>query len=251
MMTRNQTTISQGTFATTAEEEREVLNRLTNALDKGKTMGVSPDGVIDLQSRPTVSNGITVDKGKFYVDDVKGGPLSLTADSFSMLDPEQWYAKDPVMFASECEAMRKYFPGARYGFLDDGRMIWDVTVKVAEPFTPWRFTILYEKDHPNPNSRMAGSVLVIPTAPDFTELQQRVRKAGYSAVPHMLSGLEVDGVPMHYLCTRKNIKKGTSGAKAVSWATEWALYFELSMRDKRVWNKWCDDAHHRHLQVAV
>ena len=97
---------------------------------------------------------------------------------------------------------------------------------------------------------------VVPLKPSLEELKQIARQHGRPGVPHVVRVVENDHPFLKfYLCTRwpEDIANGkgvvASAAQAAAWAADWAAHFEIGIRDKKVWNKWCDDEHHRHLQV--
>jgi len=176
---------------------------------------------------------------------------------------KQWYAKKPELFATEVKLMRQHFPSAEYGILDDGTMFWRVVMDInprdstARPFEPWQLLLVYDKDHPH-NKTYGGSIHIVPLSPSYDDLHRRAIKAGYPGVPHVLQDLQVGGQKFKYLCTRihKDVEDGKhfacSAAKAVTWAADWALHYELCVRgDKNLWNRWVDDDHFRHWKVAV
>lgn len=187
----------------------------------------------------------------------------LTSASFSAVSADQWYAKNPQLFATEIKLMQEHFPSATYGFLRDGTMIWRVKMDInpkgsrARPFDPWEMLIVYDKDHPH-NLTYGGSIHLVPLSPSYDKLRRRAIKAGYRGVPHMIAGLKVDGKEYNYLCTRipKDVEDGRehacSAAKAMTWAADWALHYELCMRgDKALWNQWVDDYHFSDWKVAI
>ncbi len=173
----------------------------------------------------------------------------------------QWYETNKRLYDAEVKLMKKRFPEAKEGRLSNGNMTWQIRMNISktDAFEPWTFLLIYKPDHPN-NHGYGGSIKVIPLKPSYEELQKRVlanKRRFFTSdppVPHIVidpaSGIK-------YLCTRAeaDIESGeTSASSAVqvaAWAAEWALYFELSMRDNKVWNKWVDDNHFRKWKIDI
>lgn len=164
--------------------------------------------------------------------------------------PEQWYHKNPSLFRAEVSCMQIRHPKARYGFMpQSGDMYWVLELKIGQGIDPWQFMLRYMWDHPH-NRDYGGSIRVILLKhPSVEDLMERASRAGRRGVPHILTGENRDGKRYYYLCTRtkQDVEDGletiTSAVQVAAWAGDWALHFELGMRDKRVWNQWCDDGH--------
>lgn len=168
----------------------------------------------------------------------------------------QWYEKNPQLYHLEKKLMNQRFPDAKEIKLSNGNLAWQIKMNISrtDAFEPWTFLLVYMPDHPN-NTGYGGSVKVIPLVPNLEQLQSRVKasKGKYFSstppVPHVV------GIDTKYLCTRasNDIEDGnttiTTAVQVAAWAAEWALYFELSMRDNRVWNKWVDDVHFRKWKI--
>lgn len=168
----------------------------------------------------------------------------------------QWYEKNPKLYQLEKKLMNQRFPNAKERKLSNGNLAWQIKMNISrtDAFDPWTFLLVYMPDHPN-NTGYGGSVKVIPLVPNLEQLQSRVKasKGKYFSsippVPHVV------GIDTKYLCTRasNDIEDGnttiTTAVQVAAWAAEWALYFELSMRDNRVWNKWVDDDHFRKWKI--
>ncbi len=172
-------------------------------------------------------------------------------------NPDQWYNKNPNLFRAEVANMRQHYPDAKLGFLKTtGNMYWIVTAKVAEGVKPWTFLLEYDKTHPN-NFGYGGSIHVqLLKSPSNEDLDKRARENGRPGIPHRVSGIRDNGEHYVFLCTRRpeDVNDGTtritSAVQVTGWAADWALHFETGMINKKVWNKWCDDAHFRHLMVS-
>ena len=235
----NGAVIPQGTFAGQPLSEAEEMSNLADALYNGQTMTVDRDGVVHLDDDASAAdNGAVIPQGTFA--------------AVMPSDPTQWYNKnDHRLFRTEVAAMKKFFPKAGFDFMKStGNMYWVLDMNVASFATPWRFMLVYDKNHPH-NNTFGGSIKVFPIRPNAADLKARATASGRPGVPHLLRS-ETLGT---YLCTRRteDVKDGTHEANtAVSvaaWAADWALHYELGLRDKKVWNKWCDDAHFRGLMV--
>lgn len=171
-------------------------------------------------------------------------------------NPDQWYNKNPILFKGEVASMLKRHPKAKMGFLKaTGNMYWIIETKIIDGMKPWTFLLEYEKDHPN-NNGYGGSIHVqLLKSPSIEELRERARKNGRKGIPHIVSAKRANGEDYNYLCTRfpEDVNDGTSritGAVQVAgWAADWALHFETGIRNKAVWNKWCDDRHFSHLMI--
>ena len=172
----------------------------------------------------------------------------------------QWYERNKALFDAEVALMKKRFPNAKYGFIESNKnMFWILKMEISatDAFEPWTFLLVYRQDHPNNNAE-AGSIRVVPLIPNPETLMNRVKEAKgrYNlpnlTVPHLLLEKEKNII---YLCTRevKDIASGerkiTSAVQTAAWAAEWALYFELSMIDNNVWNKWVDYDGYRRLII--
>lgn len=231
----------------------------------GKTFGAYPSGADDEIQR--MADALYNDTGEgYYVDEY--GRIHLDGDSFdtdnmTKMDgnifgahEDQWYNKNPNLMRAEIALMRKRYPKAVYGYYkSNGNMYWIVTLQIFQHTgitKPWQFQIVYDKDHPH-NRGYGGSLKVVPLKPSLDELRKIAMQHGRPGVPHVIS-LESHFLK-RYLCTRwpEDIANGkdvvASAAQAAAWAADWAAHFEIGIRDKRVWNKWCDDDHFRHMQV--
>ena len=172
----------------------------------------------------------------------------------------QWYEKNKALFNAEVKLMKQRFPDAKYGFFESNKnMYWVLKMNISKTdvFEPWTFLLVYRQDHPNNNAE-AGSIRVVPLNPNPETLMKRVKesKGKYNlpnlTVPHLLLEKSDNTI---YLCTReaKDIESGeraiTTAVQTAAWAAEWALYFELSMIDNKVWNKWVDYDKYRRLTI--
>ena len=177
----------------------------------------------------------------------------LTKGDFAV---QQWHVANPKLKEAEIRGMNSRYPQARWKILSSGYMVWLVTMKISQTgfCKPWTFLLRYEADHPN-NHGYGGSIHVTLVNPTYDELQRRAREAGRPGVPHLVRDRLSDGQEYVYLCTRAgdDIESGettiTSAVQVAGWAADWAAHFEVALRNKDVWNSWCDDDHFRHLQI--
>lgn len=236
----NGTTVSDGTFAGVPLSEADEMNDLADALYNGDTMVVDSNGVVHLEGGENgVTNGTTVSDGTFAT--------SLPSN------PDQWYNKNPMLFRTEVATMRQRYPKAGFNFFKQtGNMYWTIEMKISQTgfSSPWKFVLVYDKNHPH-NRGYGGSIKVFPIKPNDKDLRRIAREHGRAAVPHLLHDPSLGT----YLCTRKteDVEDGrvtaSSAAQVAAWAADWAVHFEVGIRDSRVWNKWCDDEHFRSLMV--
>lgn len=172
-------------------------------------------------------------------------------------NPDQWYNKNPHLFKAEVALMHKYHPNAKLGFLrSTGNMYWIVEVQICEDVKPWTFLLEYMKNHPYVHD-YGGSIHVqLLKSPSLDELRLRAVACGRAGVPHIVGGMRDNGERYNYLCTRhpQDVNNGksnlTTAVEVVGWAADWALHFEMGMRKKDIWNKWCDDTHFNHLIIS-
>ena len=234
---QNMTVMPKGTFALT--ESEEIAQLMASLQDQDSSMGLTQDGTVTLSDEQGLlpQNVTEMPKGTFAA--------------------EQWYKKNPVLFHTEVSLMQKRFPTAQYRILQDGgAMVWVIKLNISKTgfCAPWTFMLRYEPDHPN-NHSYGGSIRVIPLSPTLDEIRKRARDAGRPGVPHLVHGKYVDGKEYTFLCTRRGEDvhdgetKATSAAQTATWAADWALHFELGLRDKTVWNNWCNDQHFKHLMI--
>lgn len=225
-----------GTFAGEPLTQAEEMNNLADALYSGDTMTVDSDGVVHLDGGTNmVDNGAVIPKGTFAAVSMPN-------------DPSQWYNKnDHRLFRTEVAAMRKFFPNAGFRFMQStGNMYWVIDMKVSETgfARTWRFMLVYDKDHPH-NNTYGGSIKVCPIKPNESDIREMAEEYGREGVPHLLHD---NGIGT-YLCTRRSqdVKDGTkeanSAVSVAGWAADWALHFEVGLRDDKIWNKFCDDEH--------
>ena len=233
----NGATIPKGTFAGETLTQAEEMSNLADALYNGDTMTVDGDGVVHLDGGTNiVENGAKIPKGTFAAMDMPN-------------DPSQWYNKnDHRLFRTEVAAMRRFFPNAGFGFMKStGNMYWVIDMKISETgfAQNWRFMLVYDKNHPHNNS-YGGSIKVCPIKPNESDIHKMAEKYGRKGVPHLL--YDKGGIGT-YLCTRRSQdvkdgrKEANSAVSVAGWAADWALHFEVGLRDAIIWNKFCDDEH--------
>ena len=230
-----------GVFAGEPLTQAEELAQIADALYNGDTMTVDADGVVHLDGGTnTVSNGTTVSDGTFAAVAIPS-------------NPDQWYNKNPRLFRTEVAAMRQRHPNASFNFFKEtGNMYWTIELKITQSglSKPWKFILVYDKNHPH-NNNFGGSIKVLPIKPNKEDLKLLAKNNGRPGVPHLLH----DDSLGTYLCTRRTedvedgVRTATTAVQVSAWAADWAIHFEVGMKDKRVWNKWCDDQHFRSLMI--
>ena len=235
------TGVSQGGFAGDSIASQEEINSLIGDVMNDADLEVDQFGTIRNASsnsglRGTEATGVS-----------QGGFAA------------QWYEQNKKLFDAEVRLMKQRFPDAKYGFFESNKnMYWILKMNISktDAFEPWTFLLVYMPDHPN-NTGYGGSIKVIPLSPKFDQLSSRVKESKgqyFTETPPVPHVVNKDGT--RYLCTRASadIEDGnaaiTTAVQVAAWAAEWALYFELSMRDNRVWNKWVDDDHFRKWKIT-
>lgn len=230
----NSVKVTKGIFGGTPVTQADEINRLSQSIKTGKTLMMTPGGVIkskdDVDVKPEDGN----------CSEVKPG-------TFAAGNSDQWYKRNPVIFRAEIQNMKKNYPDAEYGFMEStGDMYWIVKLNMTESgaIPPVHVMLMYDKNHPS-NTNYGGSVKCILLDPNVSELREMARKKGRRSVPHLL-GSENSFV---YLCTRlpQEISSGKSNMTAVqaaSFAADWYCAFFLGLQDKDIWNyKFCGNAH--------
>ena len=236
-----------GEFAGDLNDEEDELERRRQLLSEGEDILLTPNRTIAEDKNTIDSNGGNLhklQKGDFW--------------SPSSANSNQWYVKRPDLLKAEIELMYRFYPDARYTKLRNGDIVWSIKMKISRTgfCEPWTFFLRYEPNHPNNNS-FGGSVHVLLVNPDYNTLCARARAAGRPGIPHTLPSEELgeNGKKYIKLCTRRtqDVQTGetatSSAVQAAGWAADWALHFELGLRNKKVWNDWCNDAHFRHLMI--
>jgi len=151
----------------------------------------------------------------------------------------QWYEADPVLQKAEIKAMKDFKPDAQYGFLQDGKMYWEIEIHPEiVPGTVKDYTLLMVYDSDHPQVKMAGSVKVYPVKPSMEDLESKLRSV-YGAntiLPHIIKGDEG-----RYICsTAANATnagvRNTSAVTCLGFAMRWINVFELSLLDRKTWD---------------
>lgn len=174
---------------------------LKKKLLEGKKIPISPSGSVSTGTES--AQGISIPAGKLAIN--------------------QWYEKDPSLFAAEKAAMARAFPYFKLDKLDDGRLAWigELNIGVMGN-TSWNIMAVYNNNHPQ--QVMGSSVRVYLVDPDINDLIEGI---GWTPT-HLLR----DSNNQVYLCTAEagNIKTGkevTSAASVIAWAVKWLMAFEL------------------------
>lgn len=190
-----------------AEENwlQEERRKIREELIRGGEVQLNPDGSLGMEDQESEKR-IKVPKGKlanFY-----------------------WYEHSPELLKEEKKLMSKFFP--QFNIREDnGKLWWKGTIK-SNRGGDWTLAAVYQNDHPN-NSTYGGSIRIYSIKPDIDSLYRRLRW-----IPHLLD--DEDG--LKYLCTSESgdfkafkdskdrVKKVTSAASALSWASKWIFLFE-------------------------
>ncbi len=154
----------------------------------------------------------------------------------------QWYEREPI-FNAELLAMHAFKDDARYGFLNDGRMYWNLVVTPRDDcgnvMRKWQFMLVYEPDHPHGGR----SVKAYPVHPSIDEMQRIIDASPVTPKrlpPHLLRG--PNGL---YLCTCEpsvlmdgDNDEGviTTAATHARYAIRWINVFEAGLRSQEIWN---------------
>ncbi|MDR0839712.1 MAG: hypothetical protein LBN99_08765 [Oscillospiraceae bacterium] len=256
---------------TVVADEAEEIARMRSLLTSDSPALIDNDGTItlpDSSSRPGESDKI-VPKTTVAneADEIARMRSLLTSDSPALIDndgtitlpdsssrpgendkivpkttvaAEQWYNTNRRLLEAEIAAMEDFIPNPRQrkrGFLEDGKMYWQVAVgpKVAGRQRTWVLLMVYDSDHPQ--VRWGGSVKVYPVSPNINEMQQLVNNSRITpkTIPHLLSG--PGGL---YMCSAhtSDVHAGeqiTSAAQCLRFAMRWINVFELGLRDQKTW----------------
>ena len=241
---QNMTKLSNGTFAGEPMSDAEFQRRLGDAMVNDDGTWMEEDG------------GLRIDENSENLTKVREGTFAnplFGAVSVPSGHSDQWYKKNPDLLSKEVVFMRKKHPKAKYGFYPtSGDMFWRIELKVGQGLQPWTVLLRYDKDHPN-NNHYGGSIKVIPMKPSFEEIQRQAQKAGRRGVPHILTAKN-GSEEYRYLCTREpsDVYSGeqivSSAVMVAAWAAEWAAAFQLGLKRKDVWNKFCGETHFKSLQ---
>lgn len=161
----------------------------------------------------------------------------------------QWYVDQPELYRAEVKAMRREYPDARLGFLENsGDMYWLLERKIGD--TPWRFLLRCLAADASGWNR-ATTIHVIPLAPSVKELRARAKAAGRPGVPHLVAAREQNKTPYIYLSLFDGSRRGVDSAvSAAALALRWAANFEYGLENDDIWNKWCDNEHFRDWKIS-
>ncbi len=223
--------------------------------------GTSFAGIVDSEEATTIRNAIDNDE-PIYMDSTGviinpkklkkagAGTTSLNETGINSTVPgsefaAQWYETNPALFEAEREGMKKHYPGAKLGFLKDGRAYWLLTLNISidNKITPWTVMLVYDSDHPN-NKDYGGSCKAFPLKPTIDEIKKRARNKGKLNVPHIIPK-EMSPVDGPYLCTarRTDVEDGknaiSTAVTTASWTAKWAYFYEIGLCDSDVWTEFC------------
>lgn len=191
-----------------------------------------------------------------YSDQADVVSVQAETDAQGRKHEDQWYHRNPDLLQAEMTVMLRRFPDAHYGYLENkGNMYWIVThtVGMNPEFTkPWRFLILYDKNHPN-CVKHGSSIQVALLTPSYEELLEIAQRHGHPYIPHTAVSNEIVAghylslsLPNDYVSDRNDIKSALTMAHR---AITWAAHFECGIMDKDIWNKWCGINHIRQLPL--
>ena len=152
----------------------------------------------------------------------------------------QWYEENPALQQAEIQAMLAFHPTAKYGFLNDGRMYWQIRIRpdILGERKDWTFLAVYDSDHPQ--RRWGGSVKFYPVSPNYEEMKARVERSSVEPkhIPHMLH----DDENQLYLCSqhRDLVEAGrmvTSASTCLRNVIYWVNMFEWGLLDQAIWSE--------------
>ena len=155
----------------------------------------------------------------------------------------QWYEENPDLQRAEIAAMADTKPDAKWGYLPNGKMYWEIhlrPVNAAGQARNWTLLGVYDEDHPQ--QRWGGSVKFYPVSPNYDEMMELVRQSNVTPkrIPHLLR----DSDNQVYMCSqdRNRIQDGhrkgelvTTGATGLRFAMRWINVFELGLLDQQTW----------------
>lgn len=178
----------------------------------------------------------------FNLMKISAEPLAASLGTPKPVDPEQWYNKNPRLFQKEVANMQNHYPDALYGFLKStGDMYWIVKLKIGDESISWLFFVGCSKDYPSHNS----IYVTLLKSPSFSDLRERARENGRPGIPHTYNRKLSNGEFLTCLSisepgdASKFEGKILSTVTALIGAADWALHFEIGLKNKEVWNKWC------------
>lgn len=164
---------------------------------------------------------------------------------------KQWYENNRVLLDAEIELMACIMPDAKYGFLSDGRLYWNITIRpvICGKRKNWTFLAVYDSDHPRHS--FGGSVKFYPVKPNYIEMVHLVNSSNVvpKTIPHLLR----DDLNQIYICTNaysslviptsksrtrnfQQLCEKVSAATSLRYAMRWVTVFELGLIDQKTWS---------------
>ncbi|MBG0787548.1 MAG: hypothetical protein H0S79_20860 [Anaerolineaceae bacterium] len=155
----------------------------------------------------------------------------------------QWYQTNPLLQKAEISAMMEINPDAKWGYLPNQKMYWQIRIHpvICGSRKDWTLLAVYDSDHPQ--KRYSGSVRFYPAKPNYLEMVERVNQS--MVKPKTIPHLWRDKDKQFYFCSQdvRNIHAGrgkgekvTTAAACLRFAMRWITIFELGLIDQKTWS---------------
>lgn len=222
--------VPKATVAANDTSVADAIANMRNNLANGEVR-VNPDGTVYNPGTPATQSSIA------NGDSFKPVPKATVA-------VQQWYEKNPDLQIAEIAAMADTKPDAKWGYLPNGKMYWEVhlcPVNAKGERRNWVLLGVYDEDHPQ--QRWGGSVKFYPVSPNYDEMMELVNRSHVTPkrIPHLLR----DNDGQVYMCSqdRNRIQAGqkkdelvTTAATGLRFAMRWINVFELGLIDQQTWS---------------
>ncbi len=150
-----------------------------------------------------------------------------------------WYEQDRRLFESEIASMNTYWPGAQYGFFEDGRMYWKVNLvhAICGERKEWTVLAVYCTDYPAEHS-----FRFYPVSPSYREMTEMVRLSDVTpkVVPHMFrddhQNICFDIADPYDALSKTAVESIVPGIARVA---RWIDLFETGIKDPKAWEMFC------------
>lgn len=207
----------------------DAINNMRENLVNGEVR-VNPDGTVLNPGTPATQSSIA------NGDAFKPVPKATVAG-------KQWYETNPDLQRAEIVAMKDIKPDATWGYLPNGKMYWQISLRPVNAkgqARNWTLLGVYDEDHPQ--QRWGGSVKFYPVSPNYEEMMKLVEQSSVTPkhIPHLLR----DESGQIYMCSqdRNLIQAGhntgdvvTTAATGLRFAMRWINVFELGLIDQKTW----------------
>lgn len=151
---------------------------------------------------------------------------------------EQWYETHHDLYEKEVSSMHHFWPNAKQGFLEDGRMYWHLSIKTGFSPRVWEVIGIYESDYPS-----GESLRFFPISPNTNEMKCLIDEA--NVFPKVIPSLYRYYSRKH----NSNFKWGgamltgysdsVSATTAFAHIANWIASFELAIEDEELWSAFC------------